>query len=166
MSSGREDDDALSWGGDDDPTLTTGREKAADPTPQHPPITKPPAPPAPPRAERAVEPEGATATDDDGDEPVGLGNTGLVGIGMIAAAFLLFAVGWLIAGLRLQSAALPVPTATLAVLTIAAALAPVVWFVTVVALTRRARTWVRFVWLFAGLVLLVPWPFLIVGGAA
>jgi hypothetical protein len=39
----------------------------------------------------------------------------------------------------------------------------VVWFVTVFALTRRSRAWVRLTWLIAGAVLLLPWPFIMLG---
>ena len=31
------------------------------------------------------------------------------------------------------------------------------------ALTRASKSWVRIVWLLAGLVVLVPWPFIMVG---
>ena len=85
-------------------------------------------------------------------------------MGMIAAAYLLFAIGWFIAGVRLQSAGvLPLAAPVVSALTIAAALAPLVWFGTVLAVARTSRTWVRFTWLVAGLVLLVPWPFLATG---
>ena len=44
-----------------------------------------------------------------------------------------------------------------------AVLAPVLWFATVFLLTRAARAWVRFAWLAAGVILLVPWPFVMIG---
>lgn len=95
-----------------------------------------------------------------------LGNVGLVGIGMVAATFLLFAIGWLLAGLRLNGLGLPIPSVTVIALTIGAALAPLVWFVAVLALTRSWRTWQRFLLLIVGIVLLVPWPFLSLGAFA
>jgi hypothetical protein len=38
-----------------------------------------------------------------------------------------------------------------------------VWFATELVVTRGRRLWVRFAWLVAGVVLLVPWPFIMVG---
>ncbi len=161
MSTGP-DEDALSWDGDDDPTLTGASSR--------------PAPSSLPRgftpvgrgAERVTRDERrAAAAAAPAGEATPLGNAALVGIGMIAAAFILFSVGWLIVSVRLQSVpGLPVPGPTLLATTLAAAAAPLVWFGAVYALTRRSRAWVRFVWLGAGLVLLVPWPFLLTGAFA
>ncbi len=149
------DDDALSWGGDDDPTLDVGA-------------------PAP------GLPEGFTAVgkgsdevgriDADGSvapagEPAPMGNAALVSLGILGGVYLLYTVGWIIGGLRLQVIApalnlIPaayVPAFWLAVL------APSIWFATALVLTRRSVTWLRFVWLAAGAVLLVPWPFIMIG---
>lgn len=168
MTTGRDtphgDGDALSWHGDDDPTLDTGVETAREPA----------APARAPRARRGREagPSApvARAVDVPGDEHVeqaALGSVALVVLGMIAAAYLLFAVGWLIAALRLQAVSgLPVAGATLAAIGIAAALAPIVWLAAVLVITRRSRTWVRFAWLVAGVILLVPWPFIGTGAFA
>ncbi|HAQ60331.1 MAG TPA: hypothetical protein DCR63_08335 [Microbacterium sp.] len=41
--------------------------------------------------------------------------------------------------------------------------APLIWFTTTIFATRASRGWVRWVWLIAGVVLLVPWPFLMMG---
>ncbi|MGP3536035.1 DNA polymerase III subunit gamma/tau [Microbacterium sp. RD1] len=164
MSTGR-DDDALSWDGDEDPTLDGGRARPATPesSPSEP-LPKGFTPVG--RGSRAAR--AAQTAADEAVEPTPLGNVALVALGMIAAALLLFAVGWLIVSLRLQAVQgnLPVPAPTLVGITLAAAAAPLVWFVTVYALTRHARTWVRFVWLLAGVVLLVPWPFLATGAFA
>lgn len=191
------DDDALSWGGDDDPTLDVGDKRAPEPRSSDPvpPVSGEPEPlqPAPtpeplqteprqpaPTAEplrppaasapvtRHPEPV-ATATDEDEvdtDSSAPLGNVGLVGIGMVAATFLLFALGWLLAGLRLRGLGLPIPDVTVIALTVGAVLAPLVWFVAVLVLTRSWRTWQRFLLLIVGIVLLVPWPFLSVGALA
>ncbi|WP_295784477.1 DNA polymerase III subunit gamma/tau [uncultured Microbacterium sp.] len=176
------DDDALSWGGDDDPTLDVGEKRTpgaadaapgaawtAEPEPLQPePEPEPLQPPAAP-VERHPEPspaeseEAGTEVDADAAHAAPLGNVGLVGIGMVAATFVLFAVGWLIAGFQLRGLGLPIPDVTLVSLTIAAALAPMVWFVAVLALTRAWRTWQRFLLLILGIVLLVPWPFLSLG---
>lgn len=169
------DDDALSWGGDDDPTLDVGEKRIPEPEqpeplqPEPEPLQPEPrsdsADPAPRRPEVDSAPTGETAVEEEpGRAP--LGNVGLVGIGMIAATFLLFAIGWLVAGFRLRDLGLPIPDVTVLALTIGAALAPLVWFVTVLALTRSWRTWQRFLLLILGILLLVPWPFLSLGASA
>jgi hypothetical protein len=184
------DDEALSWGGDDDPTLDVGEnavsERAVpltsepDPAPAGVAETSGPDPlqPAPeppqtrssPASPATRHPEAVDVASDDDEQGAAhskpLGNAGLIGIGMVAATFLLFAVGWLVAGLRLQGLGLPIPSVTLIALTIGAALAPLVWFVAVLALTRSWRTWQRFLLLILGIVLLVPWPFLSLGAFA
>jgi hypothetical protein len=178
------DDDALSWGGDDDPTLDVGDKREPGRTGGGDPVRRgdesiasrgpeplQPAPEAPqPRAEAASpaarHPESDDSHDDeqtDAGHSAPLGNVGLVGIGMVAATFLLFAVGWLLAGLQLNGLALPIPSVTVIALTIGAALAPIIWFVAVLVLTRGWRTWQRFLLLILGIVLLVPWPFLSLG---
>jgi len=154
------DDDALSWGGDDDPTLEVG-------TPRR----------GPDASAQPTLPEGYTAVgkgSDDlateaepagADEPAQLGNAALVSLGILGGVYLLYTVGWIIGGLRLQviapallvSPAAYVPAFWLAVL------APAVWFGATLLLTRGRAAWLRFVWLAAGAVLLVPWPFIMIG---
>lgn len=167
------DDDALSWDGDDDPTLDPGKaENAPRPDAAR---RRPAARAAAPATAAEPLPDGFTAVGRGSEkvavaapEPEPMGNAALVGVGMIAAAFILFAVGWLIVSFRLQAVAdvLPVPLPTLIAITLAAAAAPLIWFGSVYALTRRSRTWVRFTWLIVGVVLLVPWPFLGTGAIA
>ncbi|WP_125132183.1 DNA polymerase III subunit gamma/tau [Microbacterium sp. 10M-3C3] len=165
------DDDALSWDGDDDPTLDPGKAENAprpDAAPRRPAQRDAAAPARPlPTGFTAVG-KGSERVAPPSPAPEPLGNAALVGIGMIAAAFILFSVGWLIVSVRLQAVAdaLPVAAPILVTLTLAAAAAPLVWFGTVYALTRRSRTWVRFAWLVVGVVLLVPWPFLGTGSFA
>ncbi|KRA23650.1 DNA polymerase III subunit gamma/tau [Microbacterium sp. Root61] len=166
-------DDALSWDGDDDPTLDAGRAPVAPPT-------------ADDDAEvgGAVElPEGfqavgkgaatvagpTTAVDasaDAGDAPgaAPLGNVALITLGVLGGVYLLWTLGWIVGGLRLQGTAefLVAPVAYQVALWLAV-LAPPLWFATVFVLTRGAKTWLRVVWLLAGVVLLVPWPFVMIG---
>ncbi len=84
--------------------------------------------------------------------------------GIIGGAYLLFAVGWAVGGLRLQPRAsllvadwMYLPWMWLAVLS------PVLWFAASWVLTRGRATWIRVVALIAGVVLLVPWPFVMFG---
>jgi hypothetical protein len=172
------DDDALSWGGDDDPTLDVGdkRESAgADgpeplvpeprPEPLVAPSTERPAPALPDEGESvAASVPSESAPDAVAAAP--LGNVGLVGIGVVAATYLFFALGWLVSGRQLQSLGIPIPDVTVVAMTVGATLAPLVWFVAVLVLTRSWRTWQRFLLLILGLVLLVPWPFLSMGSLA
>ncbi|PZU49552.1 MAG: DNA polymerase III subunit gamma/tau [Microbacterium sp.] len=160
MSTGR-DDDALSWGGDDDPTLVSGaRPSASEETP-----------PVLPRGFTAVgkNREKVGRIDADGTvtmpgEREPMSSATLVVLGVIAGAYLLFTIGWIVGGLRLQGTAqfLVSPLGYQAAFWLAAA-APALWFATVLVLTRDTKTWMRIVWLVAGMVLLIPWPFVMVG---
>lgn len=188
MTTGR-DDDALTWDGDDDPTLDVGSAEAAAEErrtgaesiqPDH-------ADPADASETTAVLPEGYTAVgrgservtsageaaeEADSKEPdsgptvekAPMGNAELIVLGVLGGVYALFAIGWLIGGLRLQGwRPFLVTDAMYQGSLWLAVLAPVLWFATVFLLTRRARTWVRFAWLAAGVLLLVPWPFVMIG---
>lgn len=157
MSSDGEDD-ALSWDGDD--ALEARRPEVNRPQPA-------------PSASAAPAPEAtqATATDeaegDAGDAPQPVGTMTLLLLGILGGVYLLYTVGWVLGGIGMQ---LPV-TFTLPVVLYQAALwlavlAPALWFVAVLAATRGSRPWVRIVWLVAGAVLLIPWPFVVSGGGA
>ena len=94
--------------------------------------------------------------------PVGSGT--LIALGVFGGVYLLYAIGWLIGGLRLQGqAAYLVADVMFQGSLWLAVLAPVLWFATVMLLARAARGWVRIVWLAAGVVLLLPWPFVLIG---
>lgn len=167
MTSGR-DDDALTWDGDDDPTLVAPRRSAA---PDRVPDDVP--------AEPVALPDGYTAVgkgsgevgriESDGSvvmpgDPQPLSNVLLVTLGIIAGIFLLYTIGWIVGGLRLQGTAdfLVSPVGYRFAFWLAVA-APALWFVTVFLLTRTAKAWARVLWLVGGLLLLVPWPFIMVG---
>jgi hypothetical protein len=156
------DDDALSWGGDDDPTLDVG-------TPRRAPDAAAPS--------AATLPDGYTAVGKGSDdvareideraapEPGQIGNVALVALGILGGVYLLYTIGWIIGGLRLQviaPALLVSPVAYVPAFWLAV-LAPAIWFGGSLLLTRRVAAWVRFVWLAAGVVLLVPWPFIMIG---
>lgn len=159
-------DDALDWG-DDDPTLQSATP-AAGSAPALPPgyravgrgsdqVSGDPAPPA------------ASV-----DEPVSPpGNAALVATGVIAGVYVLLAVGWIIGGLRLAAVAplLVAPAGgevpgwsggNLVAVWLAVA-APALWFTAVMLGTRRSRPWLRWLMLAAGALLLLPWPFIMVG---
>jgi hypothetical protein len=138
------DDDAFRWEGDDDATPATSDA-----------VTLPPGYTAVGRGSETVV---------EADEKPRMGNVALVSIGILAGVYLFFTLGWLNGGLRLQGTALFLvsPEMYVPALIIAVA-APAIWFLTVFLLTRGAATWLRFVWLAAGVVLLVPWPFIMMG---
>lgn len=169
------DDDALTWDGDDDPTLDIGAADAAQP--------------ADSSDEAATLPEGwsavgkgsetvaaeadadsdsdaRVATSDGGGEPEHepIGNAELISLGVLGGFSVLYAVGWLIGGLRLQGTAqfLVAPVAYQVSLWLAV-VAPLVWFGSVYLLTTDSKKWVRFLWLIGGVLFLIPWPFIMVG---
>ncbi|MCR2811583.1 DNA polymerase III subunit gamma/tau [Microbacterium sp. zg.Y1090] len=155
----RTDDEALSWEGDDDPTLAPG-----------------PAAPALPDGYRAVgKGSEQVGADSDADAAEGLldtadaaapgmSNAALVGVGVFAGVYLLLSIGWLLGGARLQLVAqLFLDPVAFQITLWMAVLAPPIWFGTVFLLTRASRVWVRMVLLAAGAVLLVPWPFVLAG---
>lgn len=130
------DDDALTWGGETDPTHVDA-----------------PVAPEPTGAEHdSAEPDASSAL--------------LVVYGIFAGAFLLFAVGWIIAVQRttttLQNPFFNVMNHFGEVLAIAS---PAAWFVGVLFLTRDRKAFVRIVWLVIGIVILAPWPFILAVGA-
>ena len=170
------DDDALSWGGDDDPTLDVGAAEPDAVTPTAETASLPEGWSAVGRGSEAVTAEadadadladarGSMETEAQGApvrEP--MGNAELITLGVIGGFSALYAIGWLIGALRLQGTAqfLVAPVAYQISLWLAV-LAPLVWFAAVFLLTAASKTWVRFAWLAAGVVLLVPWPFIMVG---
>ena len=186
------DDDALAWSGDDDPTLDVGANPAAtvppadrEPEPEPEPDTgveseaRPDASTA--DAEPKALPDGFTAVGKGSDEvghvhadgsitmPGGrrpMGNATLITLGILGGVYLIYAIGWVIGGLRLQG----VPRNAYLLTDLMyqgafwlAVLAPLLWFGTVFLLTMRSKPWARFAWLIAGAALLLPWPFVMIG---
>lgn len=160
MSTGR-DDDALRWDGDDDPTLVSSQSSAV------------------PKEEPLALPDGFTAVGKDSEkvgrieadgavvmpgERAPLSNTVLLTLGVLAGVYLLFTIGWIVGGLRLQGTAqfLVSPVGYRFAFWLAV-IAPALWFATVYLLTRLSKPWLRLVWLIGGFALLVPWPFVMIG---
>ena len=177
MTSGR-DDDALTWSGDDDPTLDVGspapapaqRRPASGPAKRRP--ATEPASASLPNGFTAVgrgsdqmgRADAGDAASVDPAERAPMGNGTLIGLGVFGGVYLLYAIGWIIGGTRLWVFAVSaVPAPFFSVSLGFAVAAPVLWFATAYLLTRAARVWVWMLWLVAGAVLLVPWPLLMVG---
>lgn len=181
------DDDALSWAGDDDPTLDASGDAAAgtprvgesagpvevldlDPQPTvarageiEAASVAEVAPAA--GAASAVEPELAVAPD---AEPVAtaereqMSSAMLVTLGIFGGVFLLYSVGWLISAFR-PDAAVPSDTVGQFMFNLGQALAVAagpVWMAATLWLTRGSKPYVRIAMLAAGVVLVLPWPFL------
>lgn len=169
----RPDDDALSWSGDDDPTLDVGTPGAIEPADEidESETAMDAAPVALPKGYTAVgqgsgdvgriEADGSVVMPGD-REP--MSNAALIALGVFGGVYLLYVIGWIIGGLRLEGTAMfLVSSAAYQFGLWLAVLAPVFWFAAVFLLTRLSATWVRIVWLLAGAALLVPWPFIMTG---
>lgn len=146
----RDDEDALSWEGDDDPTLDAAASRDPEPT----------AAPAP--EADAPEPADEETTE---EAPAGLGNVALIAYGVLGGLYALWTVGWILGTSRLRDWVEQAGSADVMFTATSwlAILAPALWFAAVLAVTRGKRQVVRFLWLGIGAVLLIPWPFLTVG---
>jgi hypothetical protein len=140
MTSSR-DDDALSWAGDNDPTLAQGESPDAPALPDGWSV-----PGRPETTEARAEREGASSL-------------ALVGTGILAGIYLLYTIGWFVAVSRIGNPlAEPVGRAMFSLGGWLAVAAPIVWFAAAYGLTvERPRR--RFAWLLVGAVLLAPLPF-------
>ena len=109
------------------------------------------------------------------DEAPAMGNAALISLGVFGGVFVLYAIGWYLGATRLAAVQLesgygellgvPILADDLLYLfwVILATLAAPIWFITTLLVTRGQRFWKRFVGLLGGVVLLVPWPFLMIG---
>jgi len=172
-------DEAFTWEGDDDPTLDQGAEQVDDTA--APAVADAPAdtasvgrPDDPAVPDESVAPlvDGPTEHDDASasaapvaapveEEPRRMGDVALVSLGVIGGVYALWTAGWVGTVLRMQS--LTGGDAMFYASAVLAILAPALWFAAVWALTRRRPVWARFAALLAGAVVLVPWPFLMLG---
>ena len=85
-------------------------------------------------------------------------------LGVIGGIYLLYSVGWVVGGLRLQPlASFFVVDAMFLPWFVLAVAAPALWFLAVWVLTRGRASWIRIGALILGVILLVPWPFVTVG---
>lgn len=170
MTAGR-DDDALTWEGDDDPTLDTGVAREAPAASAELPegftavgrgaetLGRESRAPA---ETKASPPTADATTDTDARRP--MGNAALISLGVLGGIYLLFSIGWLVGSGRLALIAqLFLDPIAFQVTVVLAILAPPLWFGTTLLLTRRSRAWVRFTVLAVGAVLLIPWPFVLAG---
>lgn len=138
-------DDALSWEGDERLDAPPDRRRAVG------------------QSSGRIRPEPVPAVGDPDAQP-SVGNAALIGLGIVGGIFLIYTIGWIVTGLRLQSLATVIVADAMFVPWLwLAALAPALWFTAVWVLTKDAAMWLRMLLLVAGIVLLVPWPFFMVG---
>lgn len=147
MSSDR-DDDALSWAGDDDPTLQPGPADKRELKPGWKLVGRPSKP-------SARQPETSA--------PQQMSSAVLISLGILAGVYLLYTIGWAInIGRDAYSVDSPIDQVMYTFGLWLAVAAPPLWFAAVLLLTRT-RTRLRIVWLVVGALVLVPWPFVIGG---
>lgn len=117
------------------------------------------APTAPAAPVVVAEPEPITPTEPK-REP--LSNASLVLVGLLAGVYLLYAIGWYIGAGRIDAArgTLLSDFGYHATFWLAAALPPL-WFTASMLGTKK--TWTRLTALLIGVVLCIPWPFVMVG---
>lgn len=109
----------------------------------------------------AVRRDGA----DDGPEP--MSTAMLVSVGVLGGIYLLYTVGWVLGGYRIQGKALfLIPDVMYSITLWTAVAAPALWFLCSWVLTRGSKSWIRLSALIAGVLLLIPWPFVTGGGGA
>jgi hypothetical protein len=126
------DDDALSWGGESDPTHV--ESTAADEARQE--------------APDVAEPGTSSAL--------------LVTYGVFGGIFLLYVVGWIIAIQSIPAGSPGALAAVMdRVAEFLAFLSPVLWFFGVLMLTPKSRARTRILWLVLGVLILAPWPFIL-----
>lgn len=171
------DDDALSWAGDDDPTLDpSGAREIAD-QPGEPaealelqdpiPVAPAPTPEAEhvatkPTASRSPEPASTPDVAAGPLEREQMSSAMLVTLGIFGGVFLLYSVGWLISAFR-PDAAVPDDTVGAFMFNVGQGLAVAagpVWMAATLWLTRGSKPYVRIAMLALGVLLVLPWPFL------
>ncbi|GAA3750028.1 hypothetical protein GCM10022239_26700 [Leifsonia bigeumensis] len=129
------DDEALSWAGETDPTHVAAPASTKD-------------------AAKAAPPTGEAKT--------GLGSVLLIVFGILAGIYLLYAIGW---GIHAFSHSVPVagvfPVIMYQLGEFLAIVSPFLWAGAVWLLLRKPA-W-RLFWLFVGVLVLAPWPFILGG---
>lgn len=107
-----------------------------------------------------------------------MGNGALISLGVFGGVFLLYAIGWYLGATRLATLQLAGGYGSLLgipfladdfmylVWVVLATIAAPLWFIVTLFVTRDSRFWKRFMGLLGGVVLLVPWPFLMIGAGA
>lgn len=161
-----EDDEALSWAGDTDPTLvpvTTSApaaRKTAQPAPEAP-VEVPHEPTALDIAEDAEDAAAEAYLEAAERDTAQLSSAMLIAYGILAGVYLLETVGWLVHVLRNQIAAASVFQVTDQIVQFLAVASAPLWLAAALLLTRGRVARTRVGWLLLGAFVLVPWPFVL-----
>ena len=131
-----DDDAAITWAGDSDPSLVASKTTVTPSVPE------------------LVE----------GDEPKeSMPSFLLVAYGVLGGAYLLYTVGWLVALQRWDAVRGPSADLLTEAMTqigfVLALAAPLLWFITTWVLTRSRKPVIRLLWILIGLIVVLPWPF-------
>jgi hypothetical protein len=171
--SGNEDDEALTWAGGRDPShYETPEVKPAKPdaVPKSKGKTArrggPDADSHPDAAGHDLDGDTDDDTDHTDDEEVdeaaapAMSSVVLIVLGILGGIYLLYTVGWFVSWQRLVY----VDTNTLELAAfraqqVLAIIAPPLWFIVTIVLTRGRKPTARLLWLLIGAILLVPWSF-------
>ncbi len=139
MTPGR-DDDALSWSGDDDPTLDVGTSHGDAEEPEaDAPLALPDGFTPVGRGSDTVGRIDVDGTVTMPGERVPMSNAMLISLGLFGGVYLLYVIGWIIGGLRLGGTAVFLVSAVAYQFGLwLAVLSPVFWFVAVYVLTRSS----------------------------
>ncbi|WP_308799447.1 DNA polymerase III subunit gamma/tau [Agromyces silvae] len=156
------DDEALSWEGDDDPTLAPGWKRVGNAAP----VTDA-ADAGQPDASVTTASSGATdasaeATGDADGEAVRrqTSSAELLILGVLAGVYLLYTVGWLLTAVRTDAPGTSLVADAMYTLGLwLAVLAPALWFGLAYAVVSRPPR--RLLWLIVGAIVLVPLPFVL-----
>lgn len=132
------DEEALSWSGETDPTHVAA--------------------PAPLTVAKATTASGSTAA----EAKAGLSPVVLIVFGVLAGVYLLYAVGWAISGF---TSGVPVQGVFFGIMyQVGEALAVASPFLWAAAVWLRVKSpTMRMLWLFVGVLVLAPWPFILGG---
>lgn len=157
-----QDDDALSWEGDDDPTLAPGWKRVGNTAS----VTGAADSDASDASSATDVSADAVATDDAGPgdaapaERRQTGSAELVVLGVLAGVYLLYTVGWLLTAVRTATPGTSVVADAMYQLGLwLAVLAPALWFGVVYSVAEKPAR--RLLWLIVGAVVLVPLPFVL-----
>ncbi|MCU1578421.1 MAG: hypothetical protein JWP19_625 [Rhodoglobus sp.] len=135
-----DEDDALSWAGETDPSHVAGPPAAEKPKPKTEVIVDAPAKPA----TSAIV---------------------LVSYGILAGAYLIYTIGWVVSVQRLNAAQATSSEVLNAIMfglgEILAMASPAIWFGATFLLTRGRKPVARLLWILVGLIAVLPWPFVL-----
>ncbi|MET0853812.1 MAG: DNA polymerase III subunit gamma/tau [Microterricola sp.] len=158
------DDDALSWAGDDDPTLSGGPTasgaQANGTQPELAPGWKVVGEPGTVSDGVQVD-DGGAEGEPSASDVAAASSAALIVLGVLGGVYLLYTVGWVITAGRVPNGSADIVGGFMFDLGLwLAALAPALWFALSLWLTAVGSRW-RLFWLLLGVLVLLPVPFIV-----